>query len=71
MFSGKAWQVDQKSNQLNSSQRSITDLTSRLNSMESKINGIEKSQNFMSDQKDTLSVCTNANKFENSTCCQI
>jgi hypothetical protein len=30
--------------------------------MESKINGIEKSQKFMSDQYDTLSVCTNVNK---------
>jgi hypothetical protein len=54
--------VDQKLNHLNSVQRSITDLTSRLNSMESKINGIEIKQKITSDQYGTLSFCTKANK---------
>lgn len=54
--------VDQKLSQLNSIQNSIINITSRLNSMELKMDEIEKSQRFISEQYDTLSVCTDVNK---------
>lgn len=54
--------VDQKLGQLNSIQKSVIDITSRLNSMELKMNGTEKSRRYISDQYDTLSTCTDANE---------
>ena len=56
--------MDQKLNQLRTIQTTFDEITERLNSMDKKINDIEKSNTYLSDQYEELSAGTDQNSRE-------
>lgn len=55
-------QIEKQLGQLGEIKSIVHDLTVRMSDMSKKINDIEKSQQFISDQYETISKCTNSNK---------